>query len=109
MSPLPVGALRHRVRLERSERLADGGGGAVVTWAPVCELWASIKPSSGTESVVADQIAGRVSHEIHVRFRADISPAMRFSLGTRTFEILAVLDVEERRRQLRCLCREELL
>jgi SPP1 family predicted phage head-tail adaptor len=109
VSTIPVGALRHRMMLERPARLADGGGGAVVTWTPVSELWASIKPASGTESVVADQVAGRVSHEIHVRYRADVSPAMRFSLGTRTFEIIAVMDVGERRRQLRCLCREELL
>jgi SPP1 family predicted phage head-tail adaptor len=109
VSALPVGALRHRIRLEQPTRLADGGGGAVVTWTPVADLWASIKPTSGREALVADQVAGRVSHEIHVRYRADIVPAMRFSLGTRTFEIIAAIDVEERRRQLRCLCREELL
>ena len=109
MSALPVGALRHRISLEQPARLADGGGGAVVTWTPVAELWASIKPTSGREALVADQVAGRVSHEIHVRYRADIVPAMRFALGTRTFEIIAAIDVEERRRQLRCLCREELL
>jgi SPP1 family predicted phage head-tail adaptor len=95
--------------LEQPVRLADGGGGAVVSWTPVAELWASIRPVTGSESVAADQVAGRISHEIHVRYRPDVVPAMRFSLGMRTFEIVAAINVEERHRQLRCLCREELL
>jgi head-tail adaptor len=34
---------------------------------------------------------------------------MRFRLGPRIFEIAAVLDIGERHRLLRCLCREDLL
>lgn len=109
MSVLHIGAMRHRIVLEEATRVADGGGGAVITWDAVAELWASITPTTGSEAVIADQLAGRVSHEIIVRHRADIVPAMRFRLGARIFEILAALDVAERRRQLRCLCREELL
>lgn len=104
-----IGALRHRVLLEAPVRAADGGGGATVAWTPVAELWAGITPGSGSESVLAESVTGRVSREIVVRHRADIEPAMRFRLGQRRFEIAAVLDVDERRRMLRCLCREELL
>ena len=109
MSGPRIGALRHRIVLEASARAADGGGGAVVTWLPVAEVWASITPSTGAETIVADALAGRVTHEIVVRHRADITPAMRFRNGARIFEITAVIDVEERRRLSRCLCREELL
>ncbi|MEZ5818328.1 MAG: phage head closure protein [Hyphomicrobiaceae bacterium] len=109
MSELRIGALRHRVVLEAPDRTDDGGGGGVVTWLPVSEVWASVVPTSGTETVVAEQIAGRVTHEVLVRHRGGIVPAMRFRFGSRIFEILAVLDVGERRRVLRCLCREELL
>ena len=104
-----IGALRHRIVLEAPIRSADGGGGATVVWAPVAELWAAIAPTTGSESVLAESVTGRVSHEIVVRHRADIEPAMRFRLGQRRFEIAAVLDVDERRRMLRCLCREDLL
>lgn len=109
MRDLHTGALRHRLVLEAATRVTDGGGGAFVTWLPVAELWASVTPTNGAETVVADQIAGRVSHEIVIRYRDDIIPAMRFRLGARIFEIIAALDVGERRRFSRCLCREELL
>ncbi|MGD9803802.1 MAG: phage head closure protein [Hyphomicrobiaceae bacterium] len=109
MSAFRIGALRHRIVLESATRTTDGGGGAFLTWLQIAELWASITPANGTETVVADQITGRISHEIIVRYRADIAPAMRFRLGSRIFEIVAVLDIGERHRLLRCLCREELL
>lgn len=104
-----IGDLRHRVLLEMPVRADDGGGGAIVTWTPVADLWAGIAPATGGEDVVGEGIAGRVSHELLVRYRSGIAPAMRFRLGDRTFEIKAVLDIAERRRMLRCLCREELL
>ena len=105
----PIGALRHRVRIESQVRTADGGGGAIVTWASLGEVWAGIRPVSGTEAPLAEQQAGRITHEIILRHRADIVPAMRLALDDRHFDIVAVLDVDERRRHLRCLCREDLL
>jgi SPP1 family predicted phage head-tail adaptor len=104
-----IGELRHRIVLEAPVRTADGGGGATVSWMLVAETWAAIRPVGGSESVVAEQIAGRVSHVIELRHRSGVEPRMRIRREARTFEILAVLDVDERRRRLRCLCREELL
>ena len=103
-----IGAMRHRVVLEAPTRTADGGGGASVAWTTVAELWAAVEPATGTEGVLGEGIAGRISHEVALRYRSDIEPTMRFRLGARVLEIRAVLDVDERRRMLRCLCREEL-
>ncbi len=108
MSRPRIGALRHRVQLEGSIRTADGGGGASVAWTSVAEIWAAIEPITGAESVLGEGVAGRVTHEIVVRYRIGLEPSMRFRLGARIFEIKAVLDVDERRRMLRCHCREEL-
>jgi SPP1 family predicted phage head-tail adaptor len=41
-----------------------------------------------------------------LRYRQGVVPAMRFRKATRIFHILAVIDVEERRRWLKCLCEE---
>jgi SPP1 family predicted phage head-tail adaptor len=104
-----IGALRHRLVLETPVRSSDGGGGATVTWSPVAEVWAQIIAVGGKETVVAEALAGRVSHEIVIRYRAGVVPAMRLRWGGRIFEILAVFDPEERGRVLHCHCREELL
>lgn len=106
MTGTRIGDLRHRMRLEVVTRVPDGAGGAEETWSLVAELWAAVKPLSGEEGLAADRIAGRASHEVVVRYRPGVMPAMRLVLGTRTFDIRAVLDIDERRRFLRCLVEE---
>jgi SPP1 family predicted phage head-tail adaptor len=101
-----IGRLRHRLTLEVANRTPDGGGGASETWTTVAEVWAEITPSNGTEAVDADALTGRVSHEIVFRCRPDVAPVMRLRSATRLFEIATVIDVDERRRWLKCLCVE---
>jgi SPP1 family predicted phage head-tail adaptor len=101
-----IGRLRHPLTLEAASRTSDGGGGASEAWSAVAEVWAEISPTSGTEAVDADALTGRVSHEIVFRYRSGVVPVMRLRSGTRLFEIAAVIDVEERRRWLKCLCVE---
>jgi len=101
-----IGELRHRLALEAVMRVDDGAGGADETWHTIEELWAAIRPLSGSEREAADQIGGRVTHEIWVRYRTGVKPDMRLRGGLRIFEIRAVLDTAERRRFLKCLVEE---
>lgn len=106
MTDTRIGELRHRMRLEAVSRTPDGAGGADETWTIVAELWAALKPLSGQEGLEADRIAGHVTHEVVVRYRQGVVPAMRLVHGARAFDIRAVIDIEERRRFLRCLVEE---
>ncbi|WP_020086400.1 phage head closure protein [Hyphomicrobium zavarzinii] len=101
-----IGEMRHRLSLQAPVATADGGGGATRVWSLVAEVWGALKPASGTESFEADRMSARVSHEIWIRHRAGVVPEMRFALGTRIFEIRAVIDVGERHRFMRCLVEE---
>ena len=106
MSQPRIGQLRQRLVLESPVRIPDGGGGAIESWLTVAEIWASLTPATGAESVPAEAIAGHVSHVVVMRHRSDVVPAMRLRSGTRLFEITAILDADGRRRHLKCLCRE---
>ena len=101
-----LGAMRHRLILEQPSRVGDGGGGAVETWNPVAEVWAAITPIAGSEHVVGEAIEGRATHAIDIRHRPGVAPAMRLRFGVRIFDIIAVIDIGERGRRLRCHCRE---
>ena len=101
-----IGRLRHSLTLESASRAPDGGGGAVESWTAVAQLWGRVEPTGGTEIADADGLGSRLSHEITIRYRAGVTPAMRFISGSRRFEIMAVIDIDERRRWLRCLCVE---
>jgi SPP1 family predicted phage head-tail adaptor len=101
-----IGRLRHRLALEAANRTPDGGGGASESWTTVADVWAVIAPTGGTEVADFDALTGRVSHKIVFRYRTGVAPAMRLRNSTRLFEIAAVIDIDERRRWLKCLCVE---
>ncbi len=101
-----IGDMRHRVVLQQMVRTADGGGGAAETWSTVAELWAAVRPISGDERFAADALAGQLTHEVWVRHRAGVAPAMRLPFDSRILDISSVIDAEGHGRRLKCLCRE---
>lgn len=86
-----IAALRRRVTLEQQTRAADGGGGVMVTWAPVTDLWASVNSLGGVEQVAGEGLQGKVTHDLIIRKRTDVVAAMRFRMGARLFYIATVL------------------
>lgn len=100
-APVKIGDLRHRVQIESAARASDGGGGATVTWIEVAEVWAAIWTRTSDETFEHDRAAGRATHDIWIRHRADLKPEMRIRSGARSFDILGVIDVEDRGRWLK--------
>ena len=92
--------------MEAAQRVSDGAGGFTESWAEVATVWAALRPSGGGEAVDSGRLAGRLTHEVRLRYREGVTPAMRVRSGTRVFHILAAIDEDERRRWLRCLCEE---
>ena len=103
-----IGPLRYRVTLEQPVRTAGDGGAATIAWTGVSSLFAQIVPVAGREIVTADGIQARVTHEVIVRAGLQIGPQMRFREALRVLEVRAVLDLDGRKRWLRCLCEERL-
>ncbi len=101
-----IADLRHRLVLEERTRVADGGGGATETWVEVATVWAAIAEKAGREREAADRAAPLTTTDITIRHREGVTTDMRFRLGTRHFNIRAVLDTDGRRHWLRCTCEE---
>lgn len=101
-----IGDLRQRLTIERAVRIGDGGGGAAETWNALADVWARVRPIGGDERSEADALAGRVTHEVVMRYRDDLGPRDRLRSGARVFDIRAVFDLDERRRFLRCFAEE---
>ena len=83
-------------------------GEQVRTWSTFATVWASIEPLSGNELENARQRVAKASHLIRCRHVASVTPKMRLIYGSRTFDIGAAMDVDERNRELRLLCTEVL-
>ena len=101
-----AGLLNRRVMLEEPVRNADASGGAAVSWKQTARLWAHIKPLSGRERLQHEKTTSRVTHEVAIRYRKGLSPAMRFNDGGRVYAIHTVLDPDQTRCWHHCRCSE---
>lgn len=103
-----AGMLRHRVEIQRRAEALDGYGQDTEAWLPVATVWAAIESLRGRELEAAATRLAEVSHKIRIRYRDGIWPEMRVVYGGRVFDIQAVLDPDDRRRELHLYAREVL-
>ena len=104
--------LDRRLTLEEVQSVPDGSGGFIQTWVPLGDLWAQVRPGTGTERAEDFVTVSKTPYRITVRsapFGAPSRPKpdQRFTEGTRTFRILAVSDRDDRGRYLTCFAEEE--
>ena len=86
------GKLRHRITLQRPGLSQDPQTGEMIPgWQDVAPAWASIEPLSAREFIAAQAVQSDVSVRITVRYRPDITAAMRLLHGGKTYNITGVL------------------
>ena len=93
-----AGLLRDYVEIQRNTPTQGDSGEEIDSWAHLAYTWAYIRAISGEEDIV--------THEIRMRYR-DITHTDRILFGSRTFDIVTVLDKEGAGRNLVIEVRED--
>lgn len=102
-----IGPLRQRVTLQTLSESADSYGQLQQSWVSAGEYWAQIRPLAGKEAILAAQLRPDATHAVTLRYGvATITPAMRLLFDSRVFNIVSVLNRDERDRALDLLCTE---
>lgn len=88
---MDAGILRDRVTILTRTTAQDATYGTQVeTWVPLATVWANVKdmiPSRGERIAEGIQIANRPCR-VRMRYRADVTSAMRLQFGTRQLRIV---------------------
>jgi SPP1 family predicted phage head-tail adaptor len=126
--PLGAGDMRHRVQLQQNQPTTNSFNEPVANWVDVAAVWAAIEPLLGLDIFAAQRIAAKARVRIRMRYYPGFDTSWRIawtptaaaassssgsssSSGaaglTQYFTPLVVIDPENRRRQLICLCAEE--
>lgn len=102
---MQAGRLRHRVELQRATDAIDAYGDTTPTWATLATVWAAVEPISGREYFLAQQTNSEVSTRITIRAVPGVilTPKDRIRWGSRLFDLQAVIDRDERGRELQLL------
>jgi SPP1 family predicted phage head-tail adaptor len=103
---MKIGKLRHKIIIQEYSASRDSFGAEVQNWTDKASVFASVTPVSGKEYFAAQQWNAEVTTKITMRYLSDISPKMRVLFDNRIFEILSVLNFEERNIELNLMCKE---
>jgi len=101
-----VGRLRHQVTIIQAVPAPDGAGGLTKTWTALATVWAAVDPLRGREYFAAQQVTAEITHKVTLRYLTGVRPEMRVQFGDREFDIMAVINPQERNIYLELMCVE---
>lgn len=96
------GKLNKKITIERPVSIANGQGGRVKTWEPVCETWASFKAPKLQVDIVQGGLASVIMHEITIRACDGVSPGCRVVEGDGTYRVTGIWIRDKRYMALIC-------
>lgn len=105
-----AGQLRHRIAIQESTDTPDGAGGFTSSWADISGMEsvpAAIWPLSSKESLDSMKLELSVTHKIRIRYRSGITAKNRIKFGSRYFNIISLINPDERNRILDILAIED--
>jgi len=88
------------LELQAKSTIQDDYGAESIAWITVATVWAAIEPLAGRELIAAQAAQSETTGKIRIRFRSDVSPAMRGKFGEKIYNFLAAIDMDERNREI---------
>ena len=101
-----AGDLRHSVVIQKEYSTRDSYGAETPEWVDFATVWAGISPIRGREYFAAQTVNADVDTKIIIRHLQELEPKMRMKYGERIFEIVSVINVEEKNREVHLMCKE---
>lgn len=114
MADMSAAGLRNRRLVIESQADTQGiYGEPTGTWTTLATVWAHIKPMQGRELQAAQQLVPEVTHRISIPYSSTLADPVamakrRATYGGRIFNIHAVMNPDERNRELIILASEGL-
>lgn len=107
MAGIAAGRLRERVAIEKEgQRIPDGQGGWTAPWiSHSASVPAEVRPTGGREILRNGQLGEVQSYRVTLRYRHDVTAAMRLVWRGRVLSILNVID-DPARIRTELLCEE---
>lgn len=104
---ITAGKLRKIIQLW-SRNAAQDTFGQAAAYTQYASVHASIEAMQATEVYKAQQYTSEVSHIVTIRYQTGFTPKSkdRVMYGTRTFDIKAVVNTDERNYEWKLLCLE---
>lgn len=100
------GEFRHTITFQESSGTQDDYGELIDDWKDVITVKAAIYPISGKEFYAAETVNSEVTHKINMRYKPGLKPSMRVKFKDRYFNIISIINFQERNVELQLMCKE---
>lgn len=102
-----AGRLRHRIAIQSATETAGNISTAQTrTWTTVETVRGAVRPFTAREHHQANAVRSEVTHEILIRFYDGLTQRHRLVYDSRTFNILSILNTDERNVQMVIMAKE---
>lgn len=101
-----AGLLRHIVTFQEKSNYQNEFGEEVDYWNDVIKTRVGIFPVGGKDFFAAETVQSEVTHKIKMRYSHLIKPNMRVAFGDRHFDIISVINWQEKNIELQLMCKE---
>lgn len=95
-----------RITIQADTGSQDAYGQPYGTWTTIATVWGKIITSGGREFYAAQRLNAETTAVVEIRYRTNVTTANRILYNTRKYDILSVVDVEERHIWLQIACKE---
>lgn len=98
---MQAGKLRKRMIIQTPTGAVDAFGEQTSTWITITTVWAEFLSSRGDEGEQSGRMEASISHQVRIRYQSalTLTTGMRLVNGSRYFDIVSIVDVEERGRE----------
>jgi len=104
---MKAGDLRHLVTIQTKTLVADSfSAAASASWSTYTTAWAAIWPLKSAERMESMKLEHEVTHKIRIRYQDGITAKMRIKNGSRYFDIISIINPDERNIYLEILATE---
>lgn len=87
--------LNRKIELQQLVKTPTATGGFTQVWTSVAFLWASIKNTSGSELLHADQLGATSFSDFTIRYRSNINELMKIVYRGVDYQIRHINNLEE--------------
>jgi SPP1 family predicted phage head-tail adaptor len=98
--------LRNRITFIKPTNTQNETGENVSSFEEYITVWASVVPVTGKEYIESQKLRAETTYKIATRYIAGITTDMKIKYGDKIFEIVSVLNLNERNIELQFVCFE---
>lgn len=101
---LQAGSLNCRIVIFRRDKVRSPGGQVVDEWVEHARTWANVAKLTGLGTIKAESDVSLLKASYRVRYRRDLTAAMRLAHDGAIYDIKAVLPDHARREYVDLVC-----